>query len=1002
MKIRGKRIALTVILAILFIIAFGWVIMMQNHAALIRNNSGEDTLKREEVTQTLDDIRSAWNIMERHIQKQYKVDATLSALALRNIITKSEDKAIAMYKSGAVIKVTDDEITAPEGIEQKLGLTPDLFSAREGLFESPQNTSTLVVYSRISGPYFYVEWHEDTIIQKETEEALDIPGILRKAEAAYDVYALCAVEDADSETGERVLYCNDIIKDLEEEFSKQEVQDFSEDDDAGTMSFQSGTMSLQDVTFHYVKTAVPEVDGYLILLSIQPNLYVKALSQGTYMFTALILLVAALITSCIWLYVYIRNNVLNLSQEKRYQPSNVRRFAALCGIIGAILIFLSGLMIYALNGLYDDTARGKERLKALEESLSMYNDRVKQNMDRFIDIYRDYGAHIAEVLDNYPELREQSVLETLSDSISASSITLYDAYGDETVSSGEFIGLTLGSDSGSVTNDFRRILNGVPSIVHGMETDEITGESGIRVAVRIKDDSDESRFGVMVICVDPEQQGVDITRIADSVLRNLAGEGASLCIALRESGTIVSASRDELLNRDVLSLGLETRQLQDSGITTVNTEEGAMFVITEAIHTSDEFDETQVFGTQVSGTQVSGTQASGTQTSGTQASEAQTSEAQISEERIACYVLPKSMDVSSMLASALTGGLLFIVIYAVLAWLLLGKYTREEYEKYKKTSQTNETRRKDWHGVRQYITSIRPERVGFITMEVIVGLYLIQQIPIAGFDTALSRNSVYYYINSGKWEKGLNLFAIAGILILLGQILMVVILLRILLALVSTFLGTKGRTICRLIRSLVMYLALFTFLILGLNYLGVGMSTILAAIATLGISVSLGAQHFVSDIIAGLTMVFEGTVHAGDIVDLGIGMRVYHGEVQEIGLRFIRLMTPDGNIIALSNRDITVTTNLTQLNSRCSCELRISSEYPIEEIEEMLKKKLPEIGKNDRRILKGPDYNGIIALEGGTMTLLITAECAAKDLTDVQLMLNRSVQQIFRQNGYRI
>ena len=108
MKIRGKRIALTVILAILFIIAFGWVIMMQNHAALIRNNSGEDTLKREEVTQTLDDIRSAWNIMERHIQKQYKVDATLSALALRNIITKSEDKAIAMYKSGAVINVTDD------------------------------------------------------------------------------------------------------------------------------------------------------------------------------------------------------------------------------------------------------------------------------------------------------------------------------------------------------------------------------------------------------------------------------------------------------------------------------------------------------------------------------------------------------------------------------------------------------------------------------------------------------------------------------------------------------------------------------------------------------------------------------------------------------------------------------------------------------------------------------------------------------------------------------
>jgi small conductance mechanosensitive channel len=199
-----------------------------------------------------------------------------------------------------------------------------------------------------------------------------------------------------------------------------------------------------------------------------------------------------------------------------------------------------------------------------------------------------------------------------------------------------------------------------------------------------------------------------------------------------------------------------------------------------------------------------------------------------------------------------------------------------------------------------------------------------------------------------------------------------------------------------------MYLSLFAFIILALNYLGISMSAILAAIATLGIAVSLGAQHFVSDIIAGLTMVFEGTVHVGDIVDIGAGGRTYHGEVREIGLRFIRILTHEGNIVALSNRDVNMTTNMMQLNSRCRCEFTISSEYPIEEIEEVLGRELPESGRNDRRIISGPDYQGILALEGGQMTLLITAECREQDITDVQLIINRSVQRIFTQNGYRI
>ena len=967
MGISVKRIILIIILAILCVVGFGWVIMMLNHATLARKQSGDEALRQEEFNQARKDIESAWRVMERNIREQYQVDAALLALALRNVIEENSDKAIAMYSSGAVIKVKDGEITAPGDTAQKIGLAADMFSSREGIFESPKNPDTLVVYSLISGPYYYVEWHEDTSMQKEVENALDIPDILRKSEAAYNVFALLYTEDPSEKNGVRVLYCNDIITDLEKVFREAGVQNLSSYETEESVSSQLGTLTLHGVTFRYVKGAVPCINGHLILMSIQPNLYVKALSQGTYMFTALILFLAALITTGIWLYFFIRNSVLSISLEQWYRPSHVRRFAALYGIVGAILIFLSGMLIYALNELYDDNAGGKERLRTVEESLNMYSDRVKQNMDRFIDNYTGYGVHIAEVLDNYPQLRQKQVLEVLSDSISASSITLYNANGDETVSSGDYIGLSLSTDKGSGTYDFRRILKGVPSIVHELETDEVTGQTGVRIAVRIRDDGDPSRYGAMIICVDPVLLESDLSLAADSVLQNLSGENVILCIADSESGKILSSGRKDLVNRDISVLGLDVSQLQGSVIENVNTDDGSMFITTSRLNTSN-------FLHSDSG--------SGNLT--------------------AVYAVRKETDSSGMLASALAGGAMFAVIYAAVSWLLLGGYTDRWYEKNKRTGKTEERRKKGWEGVRSYITSIRPERIGLFTMEIIVGLYLVQQIPIAHFNTALSRNSVYYYLNSGQWEKGLNLFAVAGILLLLGQILLVVIGTRLLLAVISSFVGGKGKTICRLIRSLIMYLALFAFIILALNYLGISMSAILAAIATLGIAVSLGAQHFVSDIIAGLTMVFEGTVHVGDIVDIGAGGRTYHGEVREIGLRFIRILTHEGNIVALSNRDVNMTTNMMQLNSRCRCEFTISSEYPIEEIEEILGRELPEIGRKDRRIISGPDYQGILALEGGQMTLLITAECREQDITDVQLIINRSVQRIFTQNGYRI
>ena len=967
MKTGLKKIILTVLLAVALVFAFGLIIMLQNHATLTRDNTGDETLKQEEVSRTLTEIRRNWNDMERRIQERYKVDATLSALALRNILEEKGDQGIARYSNGAVVKVENGKITAPEGIDEKLGLTEEQLAGREGLFASPKDPGTLVVYSLIDEPFYYVQWFEDTNPEREVEEAVDIPGILRKAETAYDVYALCAKEDSDEEGGVKILYSNEVFTDLEQIFEETEAPDVTVEETDTEGEYESGTLSLYNGTFRYTKAPLPEINGYLVLLAIQPNLYVKALEQSSYMLTAMILFFAGLLSAGFSLYYFVRKNVLTPALEQRYAPAAIRRFACLYGIVGTVLIFLSGLLIYALAGLYDDSAKGMERLRMLEESADMSNERVKQTFDRFIDVYVDYGMNIAEAMDNYPELRERQILETLADSISASSITLYDANGKETASSGDYIGLSLSKDPESTTYDFRRVLNGVPYVAHDKETDETTGLEEIRIALRIKDAEDPSRYGAMIVSVDPALFSLDLSEMIETALDDLSGENTVLSIVDAETGEILLSSEESKAGRDISALGLDENDLKGSLIKNTEMDNKSWFV------TSRELEPYGAEGSPLG-----------------------------SRHLIAYYSSVKKSAAAGMLASAATGSVLFLLFYGILAWVVLKDYTEDFFEKNKKIGKVLDPALTGRSGIRKYFDSILPERVGLISMEVIIAVYLLQLVPLANFKTGVMRNSVYFYIVSGQWEKGLNLFAVSGILLLLGETVLTVILIRLVLGVLSSFMGSRGKTICRLIQSLVMYLALFLFIIYALTYIGVSMSVILGAIAALGIAVSLGAQHFIADIIAGLTMVFEGTVHVGDIVDLGIGMKQYHGEVREIGMRFIRIQTRNGDIVTLSNRDITMATNMTQMNSRCVCTFEIFSDYPIEDIEELLRRELPEIGEKDRRILAGPVYDGVTAFGSGTMTISVTTECNERDVDAVQNIVNKSLLQLFRQNGYPI
>ena len=957
MKHPRLRAVLAVILTILLVLIFVQIVVVQNAHMLEKNTSGKETVKLEATSRTLMNLGSSWAAVEEQITTRYEMNAILSAAALRNVITGQGDEAILSYPGGAVIRIEGDTLHAPDQIGEKYGLTPGLFTGTRGIFASPEKPSVLVTYSRISNsPYYYVVWYEDTDLDETIREVIDIQGILRKTEAAYGVCSVFIVEDPSQQNGSRVVYYSNLF----EEEAERGKFDFDISQLEEYVGEKGLSMTINGAAYQYSVCKVESLDGYILLMIPSPHLYMKSLSQSTYMIAAFILLLAGFVTAALSLYGYVRVNRLTPALEKWYRPSHVRRLAALYGLAGILIIALCGIVIYSLNDLYDNSLKGSERLQMLESGIAMDVSRNEQFSRSAREVYLEYGTRIASLLDTYPELRTGSVLASLADSISASAITLYDHTGKETVSSSDCIDLALGTSPEDSTSDFRRILKGAQGIIHDAEPDSISGVEEVKIGIRINDASAEGKYGVMMLSMDPSMLDYDVSRDIQNSLNDLAVSDAVIWIADPETGKIWLSSDSLLSGKTIFDIGLKETDLKGSLVNTIATAEGNFFVTSSVLNDS-------VLNN---------------------AAFAENSENE--KNPIAYFAIEEKTPNYNLAASVVTGLLVFLSSYVFLAWLLLYRY-RDDYVESCKNSPSDDPDKHRTVPGRAW-SSARPEKRASIVMEILGALFLIQQIPIASLTNRDLHNTVDYYIMHGDWARGVNLFAIAKICILGGEILLGVIVIRLLLRSVNALVGKTGETVCRLIDSLVRYVALFSFIIFMLLYLGVDATTMLASVGVLSLALSLGAQSFIADIIAGLMIIFEGTFHVGDRVEIS----GYRGTVEAISMHATRILTAEGNVVTINNKDIGNIVNLTELSSYCFCEIMVSSECDISEIEALLEKELPAIGENDSRILSGPFYWGITRLGYKTITLTVAAECSEADRFAVKNMLNGELQRIIR------
>lgn len=206
------------------------------------------------------------------------------------------------------------------------------------------------------------------------------------------------------------------------------------------------------------------------------------------------------------------------------------------------------------------------------------------------------------------------------------------------------------------------------------------------------------------------------------------------------------------------------------------------------------------------------------------------------------------------------------------------------------------------------------------------------------------------------------------------------------------------RTVTGFLASLARYLVLILVLVAVLAQFGVETASILAVLGTAGLAVGLALQGTLSNIAAGLLLLFLRPFKAGDYVDAeGIA-----GTVEEIGLFATRFTTFDGVYLAVPNGQIS---NRSILNYSRLPTRRLDIEVAIGYGDDIDGASAVLMGliKGDGRVLDDPEPQVMVtALADSSVNLNMRFWCKAGDYWALKFDMTKAAKIEIEGAGFSI
>ena len=256
----------------------------------------------------------------------------------------------------------------------------------------------------------------------------------------------------------------------------------------------------------------------------------------------------------------------------------------------------------------------------------------------------------------------------------------------------------------------------------------------------------------------------------------------------------------------------------------------------------------------------------------------------------------------------------------------------------------------------------------------------------------------FSFVFSGEWSKNVNLFSLWMAVFIFSGVLFIVFLLRIILGYASKRVSPRYQTFTHLANSIVTYGAVIVLLVYILKMFGVDTTAILASAGIGAIAIGMGAKDLIGDILAGLFIIFEGSIHVGDIVEIG-GWR---GRVTDMGIRTCEITNETNDVKIVTNSRINEIVNLSRKKTVCTADFEIPRTVDADNVDEFMNGYIKSVVEKIPELKNNLQFTGLTAFTEDKFTVRLKYQCNEADRKSLEIELNTALQLLFESDGLSI
>lgn len=223
-----------------------------------------------------------------------------------------------------------------------------------------------------------------------------------------------------------------------------------------------------------------------------------------------------------------------------------------------------------------------------------------------------------------------------------------------------------------------------------------------------------------------------------------------------------------------------------------------------------------------------------------------------------------------------------------------------------------------------------------------------------------------------------------------------ILLIRLFITLVDKFLARSKmeKAACKLIITAVRILLYILLALTAASKLGIDVTGVVALASVLTLAVSLSVQNALTNLISGFTLLYTRPFTSGDYVEIA----GQSGSVQEIGLTYTKLATPDNKSVSIPNSAVTSAeiVNYTALGTRrVSIEISVSYDAPTE----LVLKALREAGNVPTILEDKPPFAAMSSYGEYAIQYILHVWSTTEDYWTTTFAVNEKIRTVFKEKG---